>query len=48
MTIDDAELSIVDLSMTKSRMQNMVTANEQLKNAVQVVSFTYTYEEQNV
>jgi serine/threonine protein kinase len=40
MTVDDAELSVVDLSMTKSRMQGLVSGKGQLKNTVQMVSFT--------
>ena len=41
MTIDDAELSVVDLSMTKSRMQRMVSSKGQLMSTV---SFTRKFE----
>jgi serine/threonine protein kinase len=39
-TVDDAELSVMDLSTTKSRMQNMVHGKGQLKSASQGVSST--------
>ena len=38
MMMDDAELSVVDLSMTKSRMQHLVTGKEKFKNTVRAVS----------
>jgi len=41
MTIDDAELSVVDLSMTKSRMQRMVSSKGQL---ISTVRFTSNFE----
>jgi calcium/calmodulin-dependent protein kinase I len=38
MTMEDAELSVIDLSLTKSRMERMITGKEKFKNAVRAVS----------
>ena len=38
MMLDDAELSVVDLSLTQSRMERMATGTDKLKNAVKAVS----------
>lgn len=37
MTLDDAELSVMDLSSTKSRMGRMATGKEKVRNAVKAV-----------
>lgn len=38
MAMDDAELSVVDLSLTQSRMERMMTGKTKFKNAVRAVS----------